>query len=440
MAKHVEYLAGNVSLEQVMASLNTLQTCCWVLSNYSDKSQHWNSNVNIQLDSWVKHLNDDMGSIEAVSLCLQSNKLLNSYVIEGQLQSGLKAVGEKQKDKILGCLFNTGLKHVDDYMIYRLVQQYGVGKFLERYENQYKDNIRLMYLIYSGILIPLGTDVPKLYAVMERLSNQEWAIVNYEAMSEAYQTNTEMVNLVIQKSLELGLYNGFKYITEKTALNIINNVSSKEQLFKWYAEGIARGVDYDNTLFKLLINDVIFQKIVINSLFNSPANVYWKSQISVSPKMDLLWEKSSFRDELNRKLDSPSIIYRSLNSGWEAVFLEIYDLNKKWLLNSLENTTSLTVAQKIMLLVNRFFTYDDSIDFFRVISESIFSLDNFEICKMSKSWVGSEVPVIKKDLAFILKIRPIFKDAASIMYLKKLQEKLEDEMQRILLNEYLQEI
>lgn len=441
IAKHVEYLAGNISLEQVMLSLNTLQTCCWVLNNYSDKSQYRDTNANIQLKSWIEDLNDDLpGSIDAIALCLQPNKLLDSYVIEGQLNNGLEAVGKEQKDKILSSLFNTGLKYVDDYMAYRLVRQYGVGKFLERFEDQYKDNIRFMYLIYSGILTPLDTDVPKLYSLMERLNSQEWIIVKYDAMSEAYQTNTKVVNLVIQRSLKWGLYNGFKYITENTALNIINSVSNKEQLFKWYAKGIAKGVDYDNTLLKLLIDDVVFQKIVINSLFDTSTNVYWKSQISVSPKMDLLWEKSSFRDGLSRKLDSLNVNYRDFNSGWEAVFLKIFDLNKRWLLDSLENTTSLVVAQKIMLLVNRFFTYDDSIDFFIAISESVFPLESFEIRKMSNSWAGSEFPVIKKDLAFILKLRPIFKDAASIIYLKKLQENFEDRIQQTLLGEYLKEI
>ncbi|GLB46273.1 hypothetical protein WR164_02520 [Philodulcilactobacillus myokoensis] len=441
---HIDYLAGKISLNDVIKSFNPFQKCFWIMNNYCDKNQYGVFNENLLLNDYTNNVINKLNDFAFdLSLCLNSN-LSNSSSIRYNFANIVKLISSKEKHDLLKELLKIGLKNVNYLTSCVIVEEYGIVNFLNDFKDQYKNSIMLMYFVYSTKSDPTINDVDILFDLMSRLDEHDWLNVSYENMNSGYQKNTKIIDLFVDKTIEYSSYDNFQFNSKESADNIFNNVSSKNKLIKCYLRGFyftivnSIDIDFKNNLFLLIKDDSDFQRSILNLLFNKNNQIYWNNTPEIYLKMSLLWESSFFRNLIKEKIYSKQ--FNPLNSAWNFILHPKNYSSDNWLLSNLKITSEINEAQNIMQLINLYFSYDKAIPFFKVIASKHFSLNKFKLYKIENSWFGSEIPSIKENISFIKKITPFFSSAEDILYLNTNEEILQNRIRQVTIDDYVYDI
>ncbi|WP_172188128.1 hypothetical protein [Lentilactobacillus kribbianus] len=439
-AKRLDYINNDISVKQVMNSFDSLQECYWIMNNYSNISGEIpylkkNPQINHLID---KSYMESKKYSYCIAKCMKSNPLVNVDRIEQSFENGLKILNQDQKEFLIKSILETGLEKVNTHILYRLVCMYGIRRFLNDFKTCYWENKQLFYLIYSSIKNPNANDIEILYSLIKNFNKEEWGIVQYDNLAKIVQENSKINELIIDKTINYGQFFSFRFLSDIDAKIFFDNIHEKNKLYDFYIAGLPNEIDINNSLFILLKDDDIFQKKIINFLFNDLNSNYWWSQGMLESKIMILWKAPSFLDLIKLKIEDRNPMYSYFNNGWQAVFAIGTDAKKEWLATILRNTNDINTIKKILNLENRFFSYDDMFYCFKIIADKNYPLKEFSILKFNKYWSGSEVPEIKKDLNFVSKLLTIFKDPSDVVYLKNLQEKLKDKIQDVLMREFIE--
>ena len=299
----------------------------------------------------------------------------------------------------------------------------------------------------------------------DEIKKDQPIIPNFQLIALYRDIDENIVCDLASKILEINLSSKpyiiqffLEYSLDNNSVNMILDIFEEDMniLENLYLSAIEGEIDYEGQLFISLIeNNTNFLKKFIKKMININ-NVSHGMNCNID-KLIRLWEQENY-DELIKIYFDTIISYKDnislfmYESNIKDVFISsantskiINDRKIKWIKNYIErfsdNTEHLNLIFQVVMSTLGDYT-EELILYFININKNIEIFKSIELFPRSRSWSGSEVNLIEKDINFLNKLIDGVKGIDYIghkAYLKDIVSKKENYKQQVLVREYLED-
>ncbi|TDM16845.1 hypothetical protein ETI11_05435 [Macrococcoides canis] len=380
----------------------------------------------------------------------QSDELLNKHQIEESVSVLYSILVIEEKKKMLISILNSSFTFTyPNYEKYMGILPFNEGaNVLKSVEKELDERWYLSNLLTCQ---EVNRDmVQELITFLKKLKNYEiintFSILSFKNYIEKDRIIFDVLIDRYKEGKILGRFFIPIYATEENAINIINMLDYKE-LKEIYLDIIVReDVDNLGEFFKSLLKDkdINFIYVFLVKLNTSRLNLNF---VKRDIQLKYIWEseiaEAGIRKYLDFLIGENRLIYVGVDPYLEGIFTSNLDRARKFIKSEVRDTEDM---KKLVSLYNLSFeVFDDKflLELFELLKEKEIDAHTFEkiyLTRGSRSWSGSLVPLLDKDISFLNKLLEIFDGVKYISHALVISSRIDalnKQKEKELLSDYL---